>query len=441
MALSSRAVKLLLLALLLLPLLLPALQTSFPIVPLDRIKLQGYAEPVPRPQLNWSALLNNTYQPALEHYLESHLGFREVFIRLRNQAAYTFFRVCKANFVLVGEDDVLLDENSILAYLGRDFKGEQTVRMNVRKLKAVQDTLAGRGKLLIFAIAPDKANYFSEYHPPRFRQQPRSQTNYAAYAREMKRQRINVLDLAALFQQWKDTVSYPLFPRGGIHWSGYGITLAADTLLRYMEQRAHVDLPDYVTLSRTVTHKPRDTDNDIARSLNLIWKPETYKMVYPNIQFRPPTAGQRRPNALFVGDSFVWSFLEFYPYIPNLFGSKTQFWYYNMKVDYGARADMPADWNAWTLDRKAEILSQDVIVLLFNQGNLVNFDSGFSANAYELLCPYPPTELKRIEALEQELLKSPSIQKILWERSAASGRDYNSLIREIAINQYELQKP
>ncbi|MBC8082547.1 MAG: hypothetical protein H7Z21_04990 [Hymenobacter sp.] len=435
----SAFLKRLLLCLLLLVLILPAVQTRFPIFKMG--SLGGYTERASRPDFNWPSLFDNSYQPALEKYVEDRIGFRELLIRLRNQLAYSFFSVVKAHKILLGDDHIALDENFIRGYLGQDFKGESEVRANVRKFKAVQDTLARRGILLVFAIAPNKTYFYAEKQPAYFRQQPHLKSNYTAYAQEMHRKGVNLVDLAQIFQQWKDTASYPLFPHGGVHWSGYGITLAADTLFRYIEQRGRFDLPDHAAVSRTITNEPSGTDNDAAKTMNLIWEPTAFEMAYPDIKFELPKPNQQKPNMLIVGDSFVWSLIGFYPYIQNLFSDKTQFWYYNTQVQYGTRDDMSPGREVALLDRKAEILAQDVVLILVNQYNLGSFDNGFTTNAYDLLCSYTTTDLSRIQTIEQELKQSTAVQDTLWKQAHATNRDYNQLLHEMAIEQYELRHP
>ncbi|OON70782.1 alginate O-acetyltransferase AlgX-related protein [Hymenobacter sp. CRA2] len=431
-------IKRLLFGVLLIGLMLPALQTQFQLLDPPE-ELGGYAEAAPKPEFNWPSLLDNSFQPAFERYMEEQIGFREVLIRLRNQVAYSVFRVSKANKVLVGGDDVLFDETAIRAYLGQDFKGLDNIRPNVRRFKVVQDTLARHGVLLVFAIAPDKANFYPEHFPAYFQQLPRSQSNYQAYAQEMKARGVNVIDLAAAFQQWKDTASYPLFPRGGIHWSGYGITLAADTLFHYIEQRGHLDLADFRSTGREVVDETHDTDNDVAKAMNLLVPPAPFRMAYPHIAFDPPKPGQVKPNLLVVGDSFNWGLIGFYPFYTTLF-DKFQFWYYNQEIAYGNSLTRPGQTQVSQLDRKAELLAQRVILVLFTQHNLGGFDGNFSADMYSLLSPYSPAAEARIKDIEQELQRSPAVQDSLWQRANRTKTDYGGLLHAEAVQQYELQQ-
>lgn len=436
---SNKLINRFLIGLLLILLILPAIQAGFSLVKTK--ELGGYAERAPHPELDWSGLLDSSYQPALEKYVEDRISFREILICLRNQVAYSLFRVCKANNIIVGKDEVLFEEGYITSYLGQGLQGEDVIRMNVRKLKAVQDTLARRGILLVFAIVPDKANYFTEYHSERFRQQPRSQSNYIAYAQQMQQRYINLINIAQVFKQWKDTVSYPLFPRGGIHWSGYGITLAANMLFSYIEQRGQLDLPDFKAVGRTITNEPRATDNDIARSLNLPWAPAAFQMAYLVVKFKKPKPEQQKPNMLLVGDSFGWGLITFYPYLAKLFSEKTQFWYYNNQVQVGVRDDMPPGREEYLLDRKAEMLAQKVILVLYNQRNLATFDNGFSAVAYNMFFPLTDADQARIQVIERRLNQFPDIQDKLWKQTHGTNQDYNQLLHTMAVAEYELQQP
>ena len=379
---TAKGKRALLIALLLL-LLLPAVQAKFKIVYVA--PLGGYdANTTPRrhPVLEWDSLKSNAYQSSLENYLESGLGFREWFIRLRNQASYSIFKVARANHVIIGHDRVLYEEQPIHAYLGDDFVGRDIVQQRVQRFRVVQDTLAKRGKLLVFVAAPSKASYMPEYLPDSYRNRwPSNTTNYRAYADAMRAMGVNFLDLSRAFRQWKDTTSYPLFPRGGIHWSLYGAALAGDTLLRYLENQYHHDLRDYRVARGDVTRYPRYNDNDILKAMNLLWQPPAYLMAYPKVTFQPLKPGQQRPNLLLIGDSFNWLLID--PFIKEAFDSKqTRFWYYNSEVAWPE--DRPEGHVVSMLNRKQEYLSRDIIVVLFTEYNMINLDGGFSDDAYTL---------------------------------------------------------
>jgi len=413
---THRWPKRLLFALLLLLLVLPALQAKFAFAKM--LPLGGYAEPAPRATFSAKALLDNSYQPALEKYLEDRIGFREWMIRLRNQLAYSVFNMGRANNTVVGDDAILFDGNAVSSYLGKDFVGEAEIDRNVRLFKDVQDTLASHGTLLVFVIAPGKSDFYKEKLPAFYRNQPRTRSNYTAYAEKLAAAGANLVDFSALFRQWKDTAAYPLFPRGGIHWSLWGRDLAVDTLFGYVRQRGHFDFPDGRIVGRELSKEPRDTDNDLTKVLNLFKEPEAFLMAYPKLQFVPLQPGQRKPNLLLVGDSFAWSLI---PYVPAAFGPESRLWYYNEVVDWSGSGETPEGKQVGQLDKRAQLKGRDVVMVLFTEPNLTGFDHNFTNTLYHVYHPYTGPDYARIEVIKKQLLADTTVANRIWRRAYKEG--------------------
>ncbi|MBF9239015.1 hypothetical protein I2I05_16555 [Hymenobacter sp. BT683] len=422
-----------LLVALLLMLLLPAVQAKFKVVKMDA--LGGYtASTAPHPELDWAGLQNNSYQTDLEHYLEARVGFREWFIRLRNQFSYTFLNVARANRVLVGRDNVLYEERPVLTYLGQDLMADSVVQHHVRRFRAVQDTLARRGKLLVFVVAPSKASFMPEYLPSYYRQQKPGKSNYQAYSAALRAAGVNFLDLSQAFRAWKDTTSHPLFPRGGIHWSSYGAKLAGDTLLCYVEKLYGHELRDFRLVPGDITREPRESDNDIAKAMNLMWPAAAYPMAYPTAVAQPLKPGQRQPNLLLIGDSFCWPIM--YPFINEAFDNKqSRFWYYNTEVSWPD--EHPEGRAVGALDRKQQYLSRDIIMILFTEYNMIHLDGGFSDDAYNIFTPYTRADSARIKAFETRIAAIPDLADKWWSKSAETGLSLQQLIHRQAVAQYD----
>ncbi len=431
---AAHGKKVLLPALLLL-LLLPALQARLRLVRVR--KLGGYVAdqvPPPRPSFSWAGLRDNSYQTQLEAYLAANLGFRAELIRLRNQLAYSFFYTAHANHVLVGRDQVLFEERPIYAYLGADFVGDAVVQHHVRRFRAMQDTLARRGKLLVFVAVPSKASFMPENLPDYFRQQRPQRSNYQAYAAALRAAGVNFLDLSHAFHQWKDTASFPLFPRGGIHWSVYGASLAGDTLLHYLAHHYPHGLRAVRAGRAAVSTDPQSNDDDILRAMNLLWQPAAYPMAYPTFRVQPLAPGQRRPNLLLIGDSFSW--LIMHPFISQVFDAKqSRFWFYNREVAWPAKA--PEGPDVWALDRKQQYLSRDIIVVMFTEYNMLNLDGGFSDNAYNLFTPYSPADSAAIRKLELRLNERPASKDYWWKKSNETGIPEQQLLHQRAVEAYD----
>ena len=430
-------IKRLILCALLLLLLLPAGQAKFKWM--DTGELSGYFDPLtPHPDLTWEALKANTFQPALERYLEDRIGFRVWLIKIRNELAFRLLHESNDPNLFVGRNEVLFDSRPLNAYIGLDPVSESTVQRHIRHLRVVQDTLARRGKLLVFVAAASKASFAPENMPPYFRHYSRRKSNYQKYTAAMRAAGINLLDLSQAFRQWKDTASYPLFPRHGTHWSSYGAALAGDTIMRYVEQKYGHDLRDYHILPGQVSSVPLDNNDELLKTLNLFYPLKQYPQKYPKVEFEPLKSNQRRPTILLIGDSFVFTVL--YSYFTESFDpNSSRFWFRNVVSDLIIwPSDLPEGNNMKVLDRRAQYLARDIILVMFTEYNMDHrLDYGFSDDAYSLFVPYTHTDSLRIKSLERQIRLKPGMDDYLWKKGTETGLSLEQLIHQRAIAQYD----
>ncbi|WP_159437461.1 alginate O-acetyltransferase AlgX-related protein [Hymenobacter daecheongensis] len=412
----------------LLLLLAPALQAKLGIVTVA--PLDGYFDQQPHPELNWPALRNNTFQPRMEAYLQDRLGFRSWLLRLRNQLAYTAFHQTRVPVVVVGKDDVLFQPVTIDVFLGRDYAGEEMNHL-VRRLKIVQDSLRAHGTQLLLVVAPGKPRILPAMLPESYDAQPRNATNYDAVVRAARKYQVNMLDAAALLGRWQDTTRFPMFPRGGTHWSGYATALVADTLFRRVEQLTHRDLPDFASHGLQVvteTDSLRFTDNDIQEILNLMYDKPPYPMAYPRVRFEPET-GKQRANALIIGDSFAQSFYNFYPYYQRLLTPTSRYWSSNERVYWPETT--PGSRTVSELNLGEQLAGRDVVILICSEQNLGHLSFGFINQAYRLYRPLTEADKAAINQLAKELES-----KATWEE-ASKDPDFSWHMYEKAANLYD----
>lgn len=433
---KQNAKRLLLLALLVL-LLLPAGQAKYEWM--DTGKLAGFYETAaPHPELTWDSFMTSTYQPALERYLDEQLGFRTWLIKARNQLSFSLLHESDNPNLYVGRNNSLFDARTLYGYTGLDAADEKTVQRHIHRLRVVQDTLARRGKLLVFVAAASKASFAPENLPPYFRRFPRKKSNYENYTAAMRHAGINLVDLSKVVRSWKDTATYPLFPRYGGHWSNYAAALAGDTLMRYIEKKSGYNLRDYHLFAGDVSNQPRDNDTDTEKPLNL-WSPlALYDMRYPRVEYEPLEPGQYRPNVLIMGDSFVFTVL--YTYFAQAFDDRlSRYWLRNVLSETIVwPSDVPEGRDIMALDHKAQYLTRDIIVVMFTEYNMdQKLDYGFSDDAYRLFVPYTRADSLHMRALEHEIGQNARLADYWWARSAETGRSTAQLIHEAAMARYD----
>ena len=399
--------KRLLLGGLLLLLLLPAIQAKFGWVAVS--PLDGYSDQAPRASFSWDALRDNTFQNQLEAYLQDRVGFRSWLLRMRNQLAYSVFGLSRVSIVTVGRHDVLFQPISIEVFLGHDYAGREMVH-RVKRLKLVQDSLRAHGTELLLVAAPGKARIVPDMLPAQYAAQPRGASNYDVVAMAARRYGLNLLDAAALLKSWQDTTHFPLFPRGGTHWSGYAVSLVADTLFRRVESLTKRDLPDFASHGYTVAttaDSVRFTDDDIQNVMNRLWKVPPAPLAYPKVVFGPE-AGKQRVNALVIGDSFAQSFYNFYPYYQRLFTPESRYWASFEHVFWPDNA--PESHLVRDLSLKEQLAGRDIVIIIATEQNFGQLGFGFIDQAYRLFHPMTPADYAAIDRLTKEYEKKAS-----WE--------------------------
>jgi len=431
---AARPAKRLLLLLMLLPLLLPPLQAKLQWLP--EPALGGAFDMAPHPTFSWEELRTNNFQTGLEKYLEDRIGFRSFLIRSRNQLLYSAFGVTQAEGIKKGKNGVLFMPNYIRAYLGQDRMEEADLRFRVQRLKALQQDLARRGISFLFVLAPNKARFEPENLPPH--PAPRPGSIYEVFVRNMHADSVHLLDCVALFERWKRTTPYPLFPRGGTHWSGYGATLVADTLLRRLEALGGYQLPSYREVGRPSIVRSSDslrwTDNDLNVVLNLLLRQETTPLAYRHLQFDEPRPGQTRPSLLLVGDSFGWGLMQFAPYIQKEFSPDSRVWFYNRTVYLPDSTSHPTGEEVSALDLRQQLESRRTVVIIMTEHNLAQNEFGFTDQVYRLYHPLTDADRAAIEQRAAALAKAAS-----WE-DQAKDPDLIQHLRDKAQQQYEREQ-
>jgi hypothetical protein len=350
-------------------LILPAVQqyTGF----IREKPLKGAIVEPEKPKLSTKSWFDASFQEKYDDYLEKGIGFRPTLIRINNQIAFTVFDTALANSVIIGKNNYLYELNYIKAYEGTDFAGNQQIEDQVSKAKFLQDKLESQGKHFLIVFAPGKASFFPEFIPDKYKVGKRGPTNYGYFVKCCQEKGVHFLDFNSWFMSMKNTSQYPLYSRTGIHWSLYGVALAVDSLVKYMEKSAGIDMVDVGWDEIEVTSKPRDTDNDIAEGMNLLFPISSGKLAYPRLKFNSPP-GKVKPNVLVVGDSYYWNIMGS-GISAELFGDNN-FWFYNQEAHNPA---WPTSKKVNTLNVLEEIKRQDFVILLSTEANLFKFSFGF----------------------------------------------------------------
>lgn len=345
--------------------------------------LYGSYEKAVKPKYSVESWLSGNYQDSLTHFIQKNLYVSPDLIRLRNEIGFVLFKEMHVNGSEIGKENYLFESGYIYAHLGLDYVGDGIISEKTRKLAYIQTELEKRNITLLFVIAPSKASYYPEFIPEKYNSIVPKKSNYDEYVRQFQNFKINYLDISEYFLALKPYSKAPLYTQTGIHWSGYGATLAADTLFKEMEKIRNIDIQDYFYEEGTRTSYARGTDNDLEKAMNLINKIQTNEMYYPKLKIKYDSH-KVRPNVLIVGDSFVWSWIGFYNYFPELLDDRSAFWFYNRELAWTKRPE-PLSFPLDTQTLSDQIKARDYILIVNNRWALNQCGNDFIEQMYDLL--------------------------------------------------------
>ena len=372
---------------LLVMLVLPAIQKEYPLIKVR--ELDGDFVLAEKTKLSWDEWKKGTFQAQFDKYLEDHIGFRDFLVRFTNQLDYSLFRKIHAEGVVIGKNDQLYEYDYIRAYMGGDFIGKNVIDKKIRRLKFLQEYLKKEKNIdLILVFEPGKASFYPEYIPNHFYTNKKELTNLKYFVKKAKEHKVRFIDFNPYFKILKGKAEYPLYPKYGIHWSIYGMSYAADSLLKYIENLRQIDMPDVYIDSLQIEKHARRPDYDGGKTLNLLWRlPEKEPLAYPVYRFEE-NPEKDRPMVLAIADSYYWNI--FNTRIPKHLFKNEAFWYFYSMV-YPDTYYNPK--YVHDLNLKEEIEKQDVILLMVTERFLYKFDWSFIDEAYALYAPVSKYDL------------------------------------------------
>jgi len=387
--------------------------------------LRGFFESAPLPEFSDSSWFNGAYQINYQKHINDSIGFRPFLVRLYNQIDFSFFSIPHAERVVVGKKGELFATGYIRGYLGQDFLGEKLIDEKVRMLKVIQDVLWKTRKIFLFVlIPPDKGSYCPERIPDRFLKMQRKQTGRDYFTMKAAEEGVNVLDFNPWFRQMKDTTKYALFPTTGVHWTDYGSWLAADSATRYIKAKTGINMPKLVMTGIEISQQPRHNDDDINKTMNLIWDAPHVSLAYPQfrVDYDPIIS---KPSCLFIGDSFFWGWWD-QGIIDTLFSNK-EFWYYNKEIFPESFTKVKT---TSEINLKDAVERQNIVVLFQVGAGGGDPGTGFIETAY---AEFDTSSGNKIREIEQKIKSSSNWLEAVKKKAIERKIPLEEMVRIDAI--------
>lgn len=333
--------------------------------------------------------LNAEWQNNTSNCVNRAFGFRALYVRIINQIKFTAFNKATSPGIVIGKNGDLLVESYIDEYSGKNYLGIGKINSIVSKIKQVQDSLETKNIDLIVMFAPGKASFAPEIIPDNYLSNKNDSTNFSVYKHLFKKQNVNFIDLNSWFYNNRNRFKHKVFPKYGAHWNHYGMCLGLDTLIKYIEFKRNLDLPDFDYSQIKYSSDLKNNDFDIGVLMNTFFPITKDSNPYPDYKITSPN-NKSKPDVLVVGDSYWWCLTG--ENLPSHFFKNDEYWFYNnQQLINNKKTAFIKDLNFFE-----SIRSRDVIVLISCEATYHLFPFGFIDNAYKLLCENNNNKLTEI---------------------------------------------
>ncbi len=421
-------------------LFLPLIQMVKPFVEVG--PLFGSIVPTAKDSLTLEAWFDGTYQENRNKYINEQFGFRNTAVRLHNQIAFSLFHKAKANGVIIGKEDYLYEIKYINAFRGAEEVSQPKVDSNLVMLKALQTKLKEKGIELVVIINPGKASFYPEFIPDEF---PivSNRSYYSEYQKGLETRAIQHIDFGKWFREMKDKTPAPLFPKTGIHWSQYGATLAADSLVNYCMKLFGKDMNEFgwnkndLPLSTTM----ESVDDDIGLGMNLYWPIDVLPMSYPRVGVNDKCGvsfGNRgiQPKVAVISDSYFFNLMQL-PWAPDIF-SELNFYFYNKQLHH-----LPggATTNTDVLSQMQDIEKSNVVFVMATECNMDKLGWGFISNAYKYFVMGENIDSfeSRVQKFKKNILSDEAWVKAIAEKAMQNKVPLDTMIMRDARYMAEME--
>jgi len=421
-------------------LFLPMIQMVKPFVGVG--PLFGSIVPTQKDSLTLETWFDGSFQENRNKYINEQFGFRNTAVRLHNQIAFSFFRKAKANGVIIGKEDYLYEIKYINAFRGAEEVSQSKVDSNLVMLKALQTKLKEKGIELVVVMNPGKASFYPEFIPDEY---PilSNRSYYSEYQKGMESQGIQHIDFGKWFREMKGKTPAPLFPKTGIHWSQYGATLAADSLVNYCMKLFGKNMNEFgwnkndLPLSTNM----ESVDDDIGLGMNLLLPIQPIPMAYPRVGINDKygvSFGNKgiQPKVAVISDSYFFNLMQL-PWAPDIFQS-LNFYFYNKQLHKRPEGTMT---NTDPLSQMKEIEKSDVVFIMATECNMDKLGWGFISSAYKyfVLGENIDSFELRVEKFKNNILSDKDWLKAIEEKAKQNKVPLDTMIMRDARYMAEME--
>lgn len=401
--------------------------------PIELKPLDGATYKTEFPKLTFESYKDNSFQNNLNKYSQENFAFREWALRFYNQYLWSFYHKTNAYIVIEGKEGYLYEKEFVRDHyqsLMYNHTDDTTVMINMFETEAlrlwkVQELLKEYDIHIFVNLLPGKDVIYPEYLPEGvYNDKPDGVHAYDYYKPKFDELGINYIDNVTHFQNIKDKVDYPLFPKTGTHWTNIAATYAFDSIIKYMETLGDRNLLN-VQIGEKYIDKNRHPDDDLEQLLNLVSPIKPNTNYYADVTVIPDSTAVR-PNLITIGDSYFWTITYNIP-LDEIF-DEYPYWYYNSTIYFDKRNHSTKD-----IDFCQELMSADYIMLNYCTVQLYDLASKFLPKALVCLCYDEKERHDKVEQLINNMRNDQNWYNSLSEKAKSQNQSVEEVMRNDAM--------
>lgn len=279
--------------------------------------LKGVVDAPPPIRWDRQSLQKGETFRAIDKWYDIHVGLRNFWVRLDNQATFSLFYEVPPHVanspVVVSEHEWLFEPQYIRNSIRPRDISDARMRAYAKQIRAIQDKLARYGVPFYLIVAPNKAEVYPEHVPPAYftRHQPAEvTTNYERARTFFKEAGVHFYDGPGRFAEWKNTGDRYLFARSGTHWSYDAAFRVLQEVREQLNPLLKHPIPELKT-GGSPMKSPQANDRDLLDLLNLLYTGvHEHKLPTPHVLAQTEVPEALLPRILWVHDSFAWNLIE-----------------------------------------------------------------------------------------------------------------------------------
>jgi len=225
----------------------------------------------------WANFLDGAYQKSAAARLGVQSMIYRSAVRWKHQIDYSLFGMSGVPHILVGKGGELIETAYSDEYCRRDPEDMRKDALPwAEKIRTLQDEFEARGQMFLYVITPSKVALHPEYLPDDYPCPGRAHADekLAIYRQTLRTAGVHFVDGPALVHAALGHYELDPYPQGGIHWDAIGAALAAQAVVKALDEQGAWLSP--FTFTVKTTYNAGSWDRDLQDILNLM-----YRVTYP----------------------------------------------------------------------------------------------------------------------------------------------------------------